>query len=214
MKQRIIDITQPLTSAIAVWPGDTEFKPFQVMRIGDGDSVNVGSVTMSMHTGTHTDAPYHIIDNAKTTSDLPLESFVGEALVVDLSMQLKDRHPCSIEVADLEEAVQSGAERLLLRTGTGAVDTFAEGAAYFSPASAEWIVARKITLVGLDTPSIDKADSKALPVHHIFINAGLCWLENLHLVDVAPGRYELIALPLKIEQMDAAPVRAILRTFE
>jgi arylformamidase len=86
--------------------------------------------------------------------------------------------------------------------------------AYFTPEAAKMLTSRGVILVGIDTPSIDKSDSKTLDSHKIFAAANVALLENLVLSEVDPGRYELIALPLKLVGMDASPVRAILRSLD
>jgi arylformamidase len=204
---RIIDITQTLKPGIATWPGDTSYENFWVMRMDRGDSCNVGSVTMSLHTGTHADAPLHFLPAGATPVDTSLEPYIGPAVVVDA-------HGAEAIRAEHVRAVRGDAKRILFRTGTATPDRWNDDFAYFTPDAARLLVEREVLLVGIDTPSIDKSDSKTLDSHKLFAAANVALLENLMLTDVSPGSYELIALPLKLAGMDASPIRAILRTYD
>jgi len=203
----IIDISQPLNEAIATWPGDTEFRPFWVSRLDRGDSCNVGSLTFSLHTGTHLDAPLHFIARGTAAAEIDLAACIGPALVIDLSgvQSILPEHLATVETGDVE--------RLLLKTGTARPERFDPDFAALTPTAAEYLAGAGIRLVGIDTPSVDRSDSKDLSAHKALAKAGVVILENLRLDAVAEGTYELIALPLKLEGMDASPVRAILRTF-
>ncbi len=205
---RIIDISQKLQPGIAVWPGDTEFQNFWVMRMDRGDSCNVGSVTMSLHTGTHADAPLHFVPEGGTPVDSDLTPYIGPAVVIDVGTV------DAIRPEHAKDAVNAGAKRILFRTGTAQVNHWNDEFAYFSPDAARFLVDSGVILVGIDTPSIDRSDSKTLDSHKLFASGNVGLLENLVLDHVSPGQYELIALPLKLAGMDASPVRAILRTYD
>jgi arylformamidase len=205
---RLIDISQTLEPGIAVWPGDTLFQNFWVMQIDRGDSCNVGSVTMSLHTGTHADAPLHFQPEGSTPADSNLDAYLGAAIVVDThgAETIRPEHVNAITEGD--------AKRILFRTDTAGPSRWNNDFAYFTPEAARLLVERGVILVGIDTPSVDKSDSKILASHKIFASANVAILENLMLDHVSAGRYELIALPLKLAGMDASPVRAILRTYD
>lgn len=204
---RIIDISQTLHAGIAVWPGDTKYRNFWVMRMDRGDSCNVGSVTMSLHTGTHADAPLHFRLEGGSPVDADLNPYIGPAVVVD-ARGARAIGPEHVERADPVAA------RVLFRTETFDPDSWKADFAYFTPEAARLLIKRKAVLVGIDTPSIDRSDSKTLESHNLFAAANVALLENLALGQVDPGVYELIALPLKLAGMDASPVRAILRTLD
>ncbi len=203
------DITRPLWSGMPVWPGDTpaEFG-FSATKAG-GYSTNVGRWRLSAHTGTHADAPYHYNDAGLKLDELDPALFVGPAMVVDIRGHEK-LTPALLASLDL-----GGAPRVLFRT-----DTWTDLAAFprkwpvFSPDTPAWLAARGVKLVGMDVPSVDEIASKNLPIHHALDAAGIIILENLDLAAVAPGRYELIALPLKIRGGDGSPIRAVLRSTE
>lgn len=206
--RQIIDISQRLHAGIAVWPGDTQFQSFFVMRMDQGDSCNVGSITMSLHTGTHADAPFHFLAEGGAPVDADLTPYIGEATVVSVG------HVEAILPAHVREAVASGAKRILFRTETSRADTWNNDFAYFGIEAARLLVDSGVLLVGIDTPSIDRGDSKTLDSHKVFAAGNVALLENLVLDHVTPGRYELIALPLRLVGMDASPVRAVLRELD
>lgn len=209
---RIIDISQTLSGDLAVWPGDTPFSPFWVMKMEDGNAVNVGSVTMSLHTGTHADAPKHFRDDGRSPDECELSVYIGRALVVDLTGQaIAGSAITATHVATIRD---DRPQRVLFKTGTSSPGQFSHDFAYFAEEAAGALVKRGVHLVGIDTPSVDHPDSKTLGSHHVFDHAGTAILENLVLTDVPAGWYELIALPLKLAGMDASPVRAVLRTLD
>jgi arylformamidase len=209
---RIIDISQTLATGIAVWPGDTPFAPFWMMTMEHGESVNVGSVTMSLHTGTHADSPRHFRNDGASPVDCDLSVYIGRALVVDLSAE----SPAVTAITEKQVAAIAALrpERVLFRTGTASAGAFTNDFAHFSADAAEALVTLGVRLVGIDTPSVDHPESKTLGSHHAFDRGKIAILENLVLNEVSAGWYELIALPLKFADMDASPVRAVLRTLD
>jgi arylformamidase len=202
----IRDITIPMRDSLACWPGDAPFRFTWTCRKTDGASVNVGQLQLSVHTGTHADAPYHFDDNGRTADALDLEHFIGPAKVVHLPGRAK------ISRKDLEPFDFSGSPRLLLRTGAWTDHAqFPTAIPVMDEDVPAWLHEQRIVLIGVDLPSVDVLDSKNLPNHHALGTHGITILEGLNLADVPPGRYELLALPIRIENADGAPVRAILR---
>ena len=207
---KIIDISRPVRAGIPVWPGDTAYAYRLVAKIRDGSSVNVGSVTMSVHTGSHVDAPFHFEDAGKDIASVDLSKYMGPCVVAAVraagrGIEPKDL-PASID-ADLRRA-----PRLLLRTYEKRPSAFDEGMHHLTPALADHLADRGVVLVGLDTDSMDAFDSKDLPSHHRLAARGVAILERIDLSAVAPGVYDLIALPLRLEGADGSPVRAVLVT--
>jgi arylformamidase len=202
---RIYDVTQPVSTATAVWPGDQPFGLDWTMRLDRGDSVNVAALTLSVHTGTHVDAAFHVQSSGTRAADLSLEQFIGRAVVVDA----RDVTPLDERV--LERFDANATERVLFRTRS-AVDEREFPREYRWPSEelARRLVAAGVRLVGTDAPSMDAFDSKTLDTHHVFAEAGVAILENLVLTSVPPGEYTLIALPLKLTDADGSPVRAVL----
>lgn len=202
---RIIDVSQPVGEHTAVWPGDQPCRVEWTMRRDEGSSVNVAALTLSAHTGTHVDGPYHVDDDGERPEALPLETFVGPAVVIDA----RGRTVLDTDVLDGVD-VDVGT-RVLFRTREN-VDPaeFPVRFAAISPALAEALGRRATPLVGTDAPSVDPFDSKTLDAHRILGRNRIAILENLVLDDVRPGRYTLIALPLRLREADSSPVRAVL----
>jgi len=213
--RRIYDITLPLHTRLAGWPGDTLFDFHLAWQQSAGASVNVGALTMSVHTGTHADAPFHFDAEGATVDALPLDAFLGPARVLDVRAAIVSRGPgARLTAADLAPAGPdlAHAPRLLLRTDAWTDHTrFPEAVPTLAEDAVALLSAQGVRLVGVDLPSVDALDSTTLPVHRALHRAGIQILENLDLRNVPAGRYELIALPLKLAGADGAPVRAVLR---
>ena len=202
------DISVTLNPDTPEWPGDTPFTCGWASLIGAGASVNVSSFASSPHVGTHADAPLHVREGWSGSHELSLDAFYGPAIVVDVSSLTKE-----IEMEDLEK-IQSlpFVERLLLRTGrTIASGAFPEDWPTLSEACVRTLLGRGLRLLGVDSPSVDPRESKNLPVHNMLFSGNAAILENHDLRRVTPTMYELIAFPLKLMALDAAPVRAVLR---
>lgn len=205
----LIDISQPLGTATAAWPGDQPFELEWTLRRDRGDTVNVAAIRSSVHVGTHVDGPLHVTSSVPVGS-LALEPFVGAAVVVDARAQVSGDPP-AVEPSVLAGLDPLATPRVLLRT-RNAVDArkFPTRFSALSPALARTLVERGFLLVGTDAPSIDPAESTELPAHKALAAGGLVHLENLVLDHVVPGRYTLIALPLRLMEADSSPVRAAL----
>lgn len=201
-----IDISRPLAPGAPTWPGDTPFHYEVSWPKSESGSVNVGKLTMSLHTGTHVDAPYHFDDDGNKILDLPIEIYIGPAIVLDVSGKQ------SVGAADLDGIDLTGVERLLLRTGSWPdPGRFPSDICYLRSDLAPFLAEQGIRLIGVDVPSVDPLDSKELPAHHSLHACHIHILEGLLLDHVEQGQYELIALPLPLVQADGSPVRAVLR---
>lgn len=214
----LYDITRTLTPRTAVFPGDTPVSIVPTLQMRAGDACNVTAIAMSAHAGTHVDAPRHYSDAGIGIDAVSLDVLIGPARVVTLNV------PEVITIADLERTLQltypasdsayaTRATRLLIHTRASDVpdDVWDDAFAYFDPQAADWLGANGVRLIGTDAPSVDPAASKDLPAHNAFLRHGVVIVENLCLRDVPDGEYELIALPLKIADNDAAPARVALR---
>ena len=205
MTRKIWDISQVLRPELPVWPGDTAFAFERTWVMEDGSPVNVGRMTMSTHSGTHGDAPLHYSPAGADIASVDLAAYLGECLVVD-ARGAKSQ----VEITDLPNL--GGADRVLLRT----FESFPHGAwdssfTAIAPETIRWLAAQGVRLIGTDAPSVDPQDSKTMEAHKAVLAADMRILEGLVLDAVPPGRYELIALPLKIAGGDAGLCRAILR---
>lgn len=205
----LYDITHAVDETIAPWPGDTPLLVTRNLRLRDGDSVNLSDVRLSVHLGTHADAPYHYNDAGATAERLDPGVYIGPCRVADVTGR------DLITPADLDGLDFTGTPRLLLRTGGWPDRTrFPERVPVLAPETPGFLARRGVFLLGLDVPSVDAIDSKDLPNHHALGAHGIAILESLALDGVPPGRYELIALPLKLVGADGSPIRAILRSIE
>jgi arylformamidase len=205
---RIVDISRTLQPDTAVWPGDTPFQVARTLERRLGATVNLTTLTLSAHTGTHVDAPLHFTDDGPAVDALDLAVFWGPAQVVSVS-----KPSGGLVSADFAAVDLSRAPRLLVRSAASAVDPRLFPAAYPfpSPELAAHLAAFGIVLYGSDGPSMDAEDSKSLAGHHALHRHGIAILEWLDLSAVADGLYELVALPLKVGGGDGSPVRAALR---
>ena len=208
---KLWDISPPVDARSPVFPGDIAYSQAWGATIGPGCPVNVSAITLSPHTGAHADAPLHYEAGAATIGEVPLEPFLGPCRVIHAI----GAGPL-VEMHHLAHALPPAAAplpaRVLVRTYARApLDKFDPDCAAFAPATVEALADLGVTLVGIDTASVDPASSKTLDSHQVLRRRDLRVLENLVLDDVAEGDYELIALPLKLTSADASPVRAVLR---
>ena len=206
---RWIDISQKLTNDMAHWPGDTPFTFSLTYPMEQTGSVNIGQITASLHTGTHVDAPYHYDNQGKTIEQLNIDRYIGKAAVIDVS------HADRITAAVLNELEWEDAPRLLLHTSLpNNPKRFPEQMPILDPEIAPYLKEKGVSLLGVDMPSVDPADSKSLDTHKSLYKHGINILENIMLDHVKPGSYELIALPLSIHGGDGSPVRAVIRPLQ
>jgi arylformamidase len=214
-RRALRDISIPLGPGTPEWPGDTAYECGWASQIGRGASVNVSAIRTSPHVGTHADAPLHVRDGWPGAHELPLDAFIGPALVLDATAVHDDDAPLSMPVLDAiaeEEGVSLvQVERLLLRTGRSiAGGKFPAAWPAITEDAARELLARGLRLFGVDAPSVDERESKTLAVHQMLFAGGAYNLENLDLRRVASGTYELLAPPVKMMNCDAAFVRAVL----
>ncbi|MGH2535995.1 MAG: cyclase family protein [Candidatus Promineifilaceae bacterium] len=204
----IIDISRMLSPRTAVWPGDTPFALTPSLERRRGHSVNLTSLALSAHTGTHVDAPRHFSDGGPAVAELGLRPFWGRAQVVSVSKPAGPIYPADLTGYDLGRA-----RRLLVRSAASGWDPGRFPAAFVYPSLelAAHLGRAGIILYGSDTPSMDAEDSKTLEGHRALERQGIAILEWLDLSAAEDGVYELAALPLKIEAGDGSPVRAALR---
>lgn len=207
---RIYDISQTLRDVLPVWPDDTAYDIAKKWAISPDCPVNVSRITMSSHSGTHADAPSHYDTDGIDSDGLDLGRYMGECVVIDARGANG-----AVTPGDIADQLPENVERVLLRTYQSFPHDCWESD--FTAVVAETIhliADRGALLIGVDAPSLDPETSKTMDAHMAVKERGLGILEGLVLDDVPPGRYELIALPLKMAASDAAPVRAILRELE
>ena len=205
---KIYDISRRLHPGLAVWPGDAPFTPTWTARLGLESPVNISAFSMSTHAGTHVDAPLHYQAEGASVDQYPLLQFIGPCQV----LHLHDDRPIGREKIGRWAGGERLAPRVLVRTrvSEGTPNAWEPDFPAFLPEAVAALAAQGVVLVGTDAPSVDPVDSKALAAHHAFATHGIANLENLWLADVPEGRYTLLALPLPVAGLDAAPVRAVL----
>jgi kynurenine 3-monooxygenase len=210
----VIDITPAVTRSLAVWPGDTPPSREVLLDIARGDSVTLSTLRTTVHVGAHADAPNHYALNAPGIDERDLHYYLGSCVVLNARIAPAQR----VEVRHIDggiSAVTRDTPRVLIRTGT-----FPDPNAWtndFAALSVELIDAlasRGVFTIGIDTPSVDLRNSKELPAHKAILRHDMAILEGLDLSRVVAGRYDLIALPLKLLGFDASPVRAVLLRAE
>jgi arylformamidase len=205
----LIDISPILDDSIRVWPGDTPFVHTVNQDMNAGANLTLSDIRTSVHVGAHADAPNHYQHDGVDIASRRLDYYIGRCVVLHIRVRRGER----ITPDHLSGKVVS-APRVLLRTGTfpdprNWNDDFAS----LSPALVEDFYQHGVMLIGIDTPSVDAYESKALEAHQAFARNDMAMLEGLVLDHVPEGEYELIAPPLRIRGADASPVRAVLRTF-
>jgi arylformamidase len=202
----VFDISPEITPEVAVFPGDVPFSRAVSLDFKKGDNLGLSAVTMSVHIGAHTDAPNHYHATGEGIESRSLHYYLGSCQVVSVKLRRGER----VRVKDISHT-KIECERVLFKTGSFPNPNKWNGD--FNSLSAEvveWLAQQKVILVGIDTPSIDLAEDKALESHQAVFANDMAVLEGIVLDQVSDGIYELIALPLRIKGADASPVRAVL----
>lgn len=191
-EMRWIDISADLLTA-PVYPGDPRPYVEEVSRIENGDECNLSAMYACLHAGTHADAESHFIEDGKTIEEMPLDSYIGECLVVDFG-------PGLITGEEIDRYVPEGTQRLLIKGC---------GRAFLMEHAADELSFMGLKLVGTDASSVG-GENNQRRVHSALLGGNTAILEGLNLQHVKPGRYFLVAPPVRIDGADGAPVRALL----
>ena len=209
-QSRWIDISVTLHNGMVHWPTDPPLHIERILNIEHGDSHTISQISTGSHAGTHIDAPAHLLSGGAGVDEMPLDVAVGTARVIEI------RNPEVIQVSELEQHRIRRGERILFKTRNSPdlwrTDDFMEDYVYISMEAARYLVERGVRLVGIDYLSVGgyhTADGSA--VHKILLGAGVWLVEGLNLSHIIAGRYEFICLPLRLENADGSPARAILR---
>jgi arylformamidase len=204
-----IDVSVPVKSGMAHWPGDIDVSVERVSSMAAGEQCNLSRLEMSAHTGTHMDAPLHFVDGGVSIDQMPLDATIGVARVIEIAVTK------AIGSAELEPFAIEAGERLIIKTANSGrcweTDEFIKDFVYISEDGAKYLVERKVRCVGVDYLSLaglynDKAETQ-VALHR----AGVWIINVLDLRGISPGLYDLICLPLKLLGADGAPARAILK---
>ena len=202
---RLLDISPLVSVDTAVFPGDVGFRRSVSMSMASGDNLELSSISSTVHIGAHADAPSHYDPRGSDISQRPLDLYYGPAQVVTVGLAPGSR------VVQSDVKVPIRAPRVLFRTlSMPDPNHFNADFVSLSPALVHWLADAGVRLVGIDTPSIDPADDRALQAHHAVAERDLAVLEGLVLEGISDGDYTLVALPLRLHGADASPVRAAL----
>ena len=204
------DISLKLSGETVRWVTAAPFELEERRRMSKGDPNNSSALNMSVHSGTHIDAPFHFVADGITIDQLPVDRFIGPTLVyaVEAERYITKEHVAGIRL--------DGATRVLFKTRNSALlhkQEYDPDFVAFSVEAAQSLVELGVELVGLDYLSVAHADEQ-VPVHRAFLDHGVVLLEGIDLSAVAPGRYELMCLPIPLGDSDGAPCRAVLRDLE
>ncbi len=205
----IYDVTVPISNTMPVWPGDppVQLKAKSHQSRNRTHTVHVTAIEMGSHTGTHMDAPFHMIERGRTLSEIPLDTLVGTATVVEIPSAR------SVGRVELEPFNWTGVERVLLKTQNSKHwndGRFYEEFVYLEPEGAQFLVDHGVRLVGIDYLSIDKFHSESHPSHFVLLEKNVVIIEGLNLNAVPQGNYTIYALPLNLQDADGGPTRVVL----
>ena len=208
-KNRIHDITATMRHDMPFWPGDSHvYRHHYVKSFDNGHNVNISRINCSMHVGTHLDAPYHKIQTGMKLNELPVERFMGNAYVYDLTFVQK-----SIKLNDIQGLDLHKCKICLFKTKNSAlwkVPEFDADFIFIDKEAALFLVDTGIAAIGIDYLSVDPFEDEEPLTHNIFFRANVLIYEGLDLRNVSAGQYYFIGLPLRIHDAEASPVRALL----
>jgi arylformamidase len=206
--KKIHDVSVPVRSGGLIYPGNPEIQIELQQAIARGAGANVSQISFGSHTGTHVDAAKHFFDDGQTVDQIPLEKLVGPARLIAVDDSLM-----SVGAGDLERHDLRGQKRVLIRTRNSSFIHEAEfhrDYTYLAPDGAEYLVSLGVELVGVDYLSIEQFHSGHHRTHRTLLEKSVVIIEGLSLGDVAPGDYDLVCMPLRLEGLDGAPARAVL----
>ena len=205
-----IDVSVPLDDGVIVWPGDPEFQR-ELLSTTAVDGVEVSQLRMSVHTGTHVDAPAHYLEGGATIGTMPIDAMVGPCVVLQIPEDV-----IRIDVEHLEAVDLAEGERVLLRTGNSTRGllgrrSFVEDYTFLTPDAAAYLARLPARCVGIDYLSVGGPGPEGVETHELLLASGVWIIECLELAHVAPGTYDLVCLPLRLMSAEGAPARAILQ---
>jgi len=206
-----LDISLTTCRGLIHWPTDKLIKIHKIQSIAKGHSANVTQIDMSVHTGTHIDAPIHFIKGGKAVDQLSLNKLLGKCYVYDIGR---------VDVIDVnilnKIVIPKNVKKILFKTKNSNLwrkKKFYKKYVALTKDAAKWITKKRIDLVGIDYLSIQRFNERNNETHKILLSKGIIILEGLNLQNIKQGVYELIVLPIKIKDSDGAPARAILKTL-
>ena len=205
---RIHDVSVSVRTGGLVYPGNPEIHIELQQAISRGSGANVSQVSFGSHTGTHVDASKHFFDDGQTVDQIPLDRLIGPAILIAF-----DDSVMSVGAADLAKHDIGDHKRVLIKTRNSSFldqPEFHKDYTFLAPDGAEYLVSKGVELVGVDYLSIEQFHSGHHRTHRTLLEKSVVIVEGLSLRDVAPGEYDFVCLPLKLEGLDGAPARALL----
>jgi arylformamidase len=205
---RWLDVSVPIHDGMVHWPDNPPVHLVRTLDMTNGDVCTVSMLSLDVHSGTHVDAPVHFIQHGAGIDALSIDNLIGPAQVIQI------HHPNMITVEEIRsKRIRAGA-RVLFKTQNSLSrwggDPFAPDYIYLTRDGARFLVMRRVRTVGIDYLSIGSMDD-GTETHRELLGAGICIIEGLNLAAVTEGAYDLVCLPLKIQDGDGAPARVVLR---
>lgn len=220
-----LDCTLPIHNGMVVWPGDTPVALSRTAAIASGDPCNVSQLLLSVHTGTHLDAPVHFLEGGPTLDAWTPDATVGPARLVPIA------DPARIDADELRRFSLQPGERILLQTENSRLrlgrPLFQEDYIALTPSAAAYLAESQIRTLAVDYLSVDPFQAPSAPptitlppnapphtpypAHHLLFAAGIWIIEGAALAQVPPGPCEMLGLPLRLQGCDGAPLRLLVR---
>ena len=202
---QIFDISITIKEGMVSFPGDTVPKIERIKEI-EKAGYNLSKMQVSVHVGTHADAPTHFVEDGKYIDEIKPERFMGETQVIEI------KNNNEITKTELEDK-EIKSDKLLFKTINSEYlkeDTFNENFVYMTYQAAEYLVKKGVKLIGIDYLTIESLDNKDFAVHKLLLGNDVIILEAVNLANIKPGLYNLLAFPLKLQNCEASPIRALL----
>ena len=205
MNDKFHDISLNIKEGMLSFPGDT-IPEFNKIKEINQDNYNLSNMRVSVHVGTHVDAPSHFIKNGRTIDEISPERFIGDVQVIEIEDEKE------IRKSELEE-IEFHSNKILFKTQNSNMiseNVFQNDFVYLNYEGAEYLIESGIDFIGIDYLTIESLDTTDFSVHKLLLKNNVIVLEGINLKDISPGNYKLIAPPLKITGAEASPVRALL----
>lgn len=211
--QKIYDISLPITPEMAVWSGDPKVTLRRVNSLDKGDSSNVTQIRMSVHTGTHIDAPLHFLKNGKSIGEIPLQKLTGKAFVMEMGEEVEVITQSVLEKHPQNEVLKTSSKVLFKTRNSSHLESwgsaFQKDYAALDSSGAKYLAQFDLDLIGVDYLSVAAYNDIKIP-HQVLLEREIVLLEGINLAEVPAGIYDLYCLPMNLAECEGAPARVIL----
>lgn len=215
MVSTLYDITVPVSSGMLIWPGDPQVEVSQVSAIAQGAESNVSQLRMSVHTGTHIDAPKHFLDDGITIEQIDLQKLIGPVFVMVIGDEIPvitketlEQHPAFTALGKVRKVLFKTANSTFW---PGSSNEFQQDYVGLDHTAAQLLADLGMELVGVDYLSIAPYNETEAP-HKILLEKEVVLLEGIDLSKVTEGHYDMVCLPLLLNGSEGAPARVILKS--